>query len=163
MLAQQLNVEVISNNLANMNTSGFKRQRAEFQDLLYQNIKRVGAASSDTGTIDPSGVQIGVGVKTGSVFRVTGQGDLNPTENRYDLAVQGRGYFRIQLPSGQDAYTRAGTFSLSPNGQLVTADGYTVSPGINIPQDALDVSINTQGEVQVVTAGQVAPQIVGQL
>ncbi len=163
MLAQQLNVEVISNNLANMNTSGFKRQRAEFQDLLYQNIKRVGAASSDTGTVDPSGVQIGVGVKTGSVFRVTGQGDLNPTENRYDLAIQGRGYFRIQLPSGEDGYTRAGTFSLSPDGQLVTADGYVVSPGINIPQDAIDVAINSQGEVQVVTEGQVTPQTVGQI
>ena len=163
MLAQQLNVEVISNNLANMNTSGFKRQRAEFQDLLYQNIKRVGASSSDTGTVDPSGVQIGVGVKTGSVFRVTAQGDLKPTENRYDVAIQGRGYFRVQLPSGEDAYTRAGTFSLSPDGQLVTEDGYTVSPGINIPQDAVDVSINTQGEVQVTTAGQVAPQTVGQL
>ena len=163
MLAQQLNVEVISNNLANMNTSGFKRQRAEFQDLLYQNIKRVGAASSDTGTVDPNGVQIGVGVKAGSVFRVTGQGDLKPTENRYDLAVQGRGYFRIQLPSGEDGYTRAGTFSLSPDGQLVTANGYTVSPGINIPQDATGVSINTQGEVQVTTAGQTTAQTVGQL
>ncbi len=163
MLAQQLNVEVISNNLANMNTTGFKRQRAEFQDLLYQNVKRVGAASSDTGTVDPSGVQIGVGVKAGSTFRVVAQGDLNPTDNRYDLAVQGRGFFRIQLPSGVDGYTRAGTFSLSPVGQLVTADGYIVSPGINIPQDAVDVSINTQGEVQVVTQGQVTPQIVGQL
>ena len=125
MLAQQLNVEVISNNLANMNTSGFKRQRAEFQDLLYQNIERIGASSSDAGTVVPTGVQIGVGVKAGTVYRVTGQGDLLPTENAYDLAIQGRGYFRVQMPSGDDAYTRAGNFALSPTGQLVT--GQTVT------------------------------------
>ena len=163
MLAQQLNVEVTSNNLANMNTSGFKRQRAEFQDLLYQNIERIGAASSDAGTVVPTGVQIGVGVKAGTVYRITGQGNLTPTENAYDLAVQGRGYFRVQLPSGEDAYTRAGNFSLSPDGQMVTPDGYVLSPGINIPQDAIDVSINAQGEVQVVIDGSVQPQVVGQV
>ncbi len=163
MLAQQLNVEVISNNLANMNTSGFKRQRAEFQDLLYQNIERIGAASSATGTIDPSGVQIGVGVKAGAVYRVTSQGDLKPTENAYDLAVQGRGYFRIQLPSGETGYTRAGSFAISPNGQIVTGDGYVVSPGITVPQDAIDVTIDKQGQVQVTTDGQVQPQVVGQI
>ena len=163
MLAQQLNVEVISNNLANMNTSGFKRQRAEFQDLLYQNIERIGAASSDTGTVVPTGVQIGVGVKAGTVYRVTSQGDLTPTDNDYDLAIEGKGYFTIQLPSGEDAYTRAGNFALSPDGQLVTSDGYVLSPGINIPQDAIDVSINSTGEVQVVTDGSVDPQVVGQI
>ena len=163
MLAQQLNVEVISNNLANMNTSGFKRQRAEFQDLLYQNIERIGASSSDTGTVVPTGVQIGVGVKAGTVYRVTSQGDLTPTDNDYDLAIEGKGYFTIQLPSGEDAYTRAGNFALSPDGQLVTSDGYVLSPGINIPQDAIDVSINSTGEVQVVTDGSVDPQVVGQL
>jgi flagellar basal-body rod protein FlgG len=163
MLAQQLNVEVISNNLANMNTSGFKRQRAEFQDLLYQNVERVGATSSDAGTVVPNGVQIGVGVKTGTVYRVTGQGDLQNTENMLDLAIQGKGYFKIELPSGEDAYTRAGTFSTSPDGQLVTPDGYVVAPGINIPQDAIDVAINQQGEVSVSLDGQVGPAVVGQL
>lgn len=163
MLAQQLNVEVISNNLANMNTTGYKRQRAEFQDLLYQNIERVGAASSDAGTVVPSGIQIGVGVKTGSVYRITDQGNLQSTENSYDLAVQGRGYFRITLPSGQEGYTRAGAFSLSPEGQLVTADGFTVAPGITIPQEATDVIINPQGSVQVMLPGQTGPQTVGQL
>jgi len=163
MLAQQLNVEVISNNLANMNTSGFKRQRAEFQDLLYQNIERIGASSSDTGTVVPTGVQIGVGVKAGTVYRVTSQGDLTPTDNDYDLAIEGKGFFTIQLPSGEDAYTRAGNFALSPDGQLVTSDGYVLSPGINIPQDAIDVSINSTGEVQVVTDGSVDPQVVGQI
>ncbi len=163
MLAQQLNVEVISNNLANMNTTGYKRQRAEFQDLLYQNLEQVGAATSDAGTIAPNGVQIGVGVKAGSVYRITSQGEVTSTENEFDLAIQGRGFFRIQLPNGGDAYTRAGAFSLSPDGQMVTADGYVVAPGINIPQDAIDVFINDVGEVQVRVDGAVAPQVVGQL
>jgi flagellar basal-body rod protein FlgG len=107
MLAQQLNVEVISNNIANMNTTGFKRQRAEFQDLLYQDERQVGSTSSDTGTIVPSGVQLGLGVRTAAVYRMTRQGNLISTENTLDLAVQGKGYFQITLPSGETAYTRA--------------------------------------------------------
>ena len=149
MLAQQLNVEVISNNIANLSTSGFKRQRAEFQDLLYQNLRRIGATSSDTGTIVPSGIQIGVGVKTASVYRITEQGNLLATENTLDVALDGKGYFQITLPSGQIAYTRAGTFQLSPTGDLVTADGFLLEPTINIPQDATDISINASGEVLV--------------
>jgi flagellar basal-body rod protein FlgG len=163
MLAQQLNVEVISNNIANMNTTGHKRQRAEFQDLLYQNLKRMGAQSSDSGNIIPSGIQIGVGVKTGSVYRITEQGNLSSTENTYDLAIQGRGYFRVQMPSGEDAYTRAGSFQINQQGQLVTPDGYVVQPGITVPQNAVSVSINSSGQVQAKVAGQVAPQVVGQL
>jgi len=163
MLAQQLNVEVISNNLANMNTHGFKRQRVEFQDLLYQNLERIGAASSDAGTVVPSGIQVGVGVRTGSVYRITEQGNLVSTGNTYDLAVNGEGYFRIELPDGTDAYTRAGTFQLSPDGQIVNAEGYVVAPGITVPPEAIDVSINPQGEVQVKLSGQIAPQTVGQL
>lgn len=163
MLAQQLNVEVISNNIANMNTTGFKRQRAEFQDLLYQNLRRIGADSSNAGTVVPSGVQIGTGVRAGSVYRITEQGNLASTENTYDLAIQGRGFFRIQLPSGDEAYTRAGSFSLSAEGQIVTGDGYVVSPGIAIPAEATDVFINTQGEVQAKLQGQVELQTVGQL
>lgn len=163
MLAQQLNVEVISNNIANMNTTGFKRQRAEFQDLLYQNLSRIGATSSDAGTVVPSGIQVGVGVKTGSVYRITEQGNLIATQNPYDLAINGSGYFRIQLPTGEDAYTRSGSFQLSPEGQIVTQDGYVVAPGITIPPNAIDVSINAQGEVQVKLAGQIQPQSVGKL
>lgn len=163
MLAQQLNVEVISNNIANMNTTGFKRQRAEFQDLLYQNISRVGATSSDTGTILPSGIQIGVGVKAGGVYRITEQGSVVGTENPYDLAINGRGFFRVQLPDNSDAYTRAGSFQISAEGLIVTPEGYTVSPGITVPPDATDVSINEQGQVQVTLAGEVEPQDVGQL
>lgn len=163
MLAQQLNVEVISNNLANMNTTGFKRMRAEFQDLLYQNVTRLGTNSSNAGTVIPNGVQVGVGVKAGSVYRISGQGNLTQTENPYDMAIQGKGYFQIQLPSGETAYTRAGAFSIGPDGNLVTSDGYTVAPGIAIPNDAIDVSINKQGEVQAVIQGRVQPTVVGQL
>jgi len=163
MSAQQLNVEVISNNIANMNTVGYKRQRAEFQDLLYQNIERMGAQSSSQGTVVPTGIQIGAGVKAGAVYRVTEQGSPTATGGLYDIAVQGRGYFQILLPSGETAYTRAGNFALNGEGQLVTDDGYAVQPNITIPQDAVDVSISKTGQVQVITAGQTEPQIVGQL
>jgi flagellar basal-body rod protein FlgG len=163
MQAQQLNVEVIANNIANMNTTGFKRQRAEFQDLLYQNVERMGVQSSDAGTIVPTGVQVGVGVKAGSVYRVTEQGSVTQTQNLYDVAVQGEGYFIIQLPDGRDAYTRAGNFSLSADGQLVTKDGFTVAPGVSVPQDAVGVSINRQGVVQAIMADGSAPQEVGAL
>ncbi len=163
MLAQQTNVDVIANNIANMNTTGFKRQRPEFQDLLYQNLRRVGSASSDAGSIVPSGVQIGVGVKTASVYRITEQGNLIHTGNTLDLAIQGNGFFEIQLPNGDTAYTRAGTFQLSPSGQIVNPDGFVVNPGITVPAGATDISINPNGEVQAKLDGQVAPQIVGQL
>ena len=163
MMAQQLNVEVISNNIANMSTSGFKRQRAEFQDLLYQNLRRVGTNSSDAGTIVPAGVQIGMGVKVASVNRIMTQGNLDNTENKLDLAIQGRGYFRVELPSGEDAYTRAGSFQISPDGQLVTADGYTLAPGINIPPEATDITISRDGQVQVTLPGETASQVVGQI
>ena len=162
MLAQQLNVEVISNNIANLQTTGFKRQRAEFQDLLYQNLRRIGATSSDEGTIVPTGVQIGTGVKSGSVYRITEQGNLISTGNNLDLAIEGRGYFRVTLPGGEEAFTRAGAFSISPAGEIVTQDGFTVAPGLTIPEDAEDVSINSTGEVLVKIAGQVDSHNVGQ-
>ncbi|MFZ1988346.1 MAG: flagellar basal-body rod protein FlgG [Alphaproteobacteria bacterium] len=163
MLAQELNVEVISNNIANMNTTGYKRQRAEFQDLLYQNLERAGAASSDAGTVVTNGIQIGLGVRAGSVYRIMQQGNLQQTENPYDLAVQGRGFFKIQMPDGSDAYTRAGSFQLSPTGQIVTPQGYTVSPGITVPQDATSVSISPTGQVQALLPGQNNAQTLGQL
>ena len=163
MAAQQLNVEVISNNIANMNTVGFKRQRAEFQDLLYQNVERMGAQSSSQGTVVPTGIQIGAGVKAGSVYRITEQGSPNETGGRYDVAIDGRGYFQILLPSGETAFTRAGNFALNGEGQLVTDDGYAVQPNISIPQDAVDVTISKSGQVQVITAGTTEPSIVGQL
>lgn len=163
MLAQQTNVEVIANNLANMNTTAYKMQRAEFQDLLYQNAERPGAASADTGAVLPAGIQIGVGVRTAATYRITNQGNLASTGNPYDLAINGKGYFHITMPDGTDAYTRSGAFSLSPEGQLVTDKGYVVAPGIAIPQDAISVTVNAQGQVQALTAGQTTPQTVGQL
>ncbi len=133
MQAQQTNVEVISNNMANMTTTGFKRRRAEFQDLIYQNLRRVGANSSDSGTIVPSGAQVGLGVKTAAIYRINEQGNLQQTSNTLDLAIQGNGYFQVALPTGETAYTRDGTFALAADGTIVNADGYTVQPGLQIP------------------------------
>ena len=133
MQAMQTNVEVISNNIANMSTTAYNRRLPEFTDLLYQNQQRVGAFSSDNNTITPSGIQLGLGVKTTSVYRVTEQGPVQLTNNTLDMAVQGKGYFQVLLPSGQTGYTRDGSFQLSPQGQIVTAEGYQVQPGINVP------------------------------
>ncbi|MDP1629932.1 MAG: flagellar basal-body rod protein FlgG [Caulobacter sp.] len=163
MAAQQLNVEVISNNIANMNTVGFKRQRAEFQDLLYQSIERAGAQSSSQGTVVPTGIQIGGGVKAGSVYRITGQGSMTNTTNPLDVAINGRGYLQVLMPSGETAYTRAGNLSLNDQGQLVTEDGYQVQPAVTIPQDAIDVTISKSGQIQITKAGAPAPEIAGQL
>ena len=163
MIAQQMNVETISNNIANATTTGFKKQRAEFQDLLYQNFRRIGSTSSDAGTIVPTGVQVGAGVRVAAVARVLEQGNLTVTDNKLDVAINGSGYFQIQLPSGDTAYTRAGNFKLSPEGIIVTADGYPVQPNITIPAEAVDVAINPSGEVLVKLDGQVQTQNVGQL
>ena len=163
MQAQQTNVEVISNNIANMTTTGYKRQRAEFQDLIYQNLRRVGSNSSDTGTIVPSGAQVGLGVKTAAIYAINEQGNLQQTSNTLDMAIQGNGYFQVTLPSGQTAYSRDGTFSMGPDGTIVTADGYTVQPGLQIPTAATSVTVNTSGQVQVTLSGQTAPQTIGQL
>jgi flagellar basal-body rod protein FlgG len=163
MMAQQLNVEVISNNIANMTTTGYKRRRAEFQDLLYQSQRRTGAQSSEQGTVVPAGVQLGLGVKTAAVYRVNDQGDFVNTENSLDLAVQGGGFFIVEMPDGGFAYTRSGSFQLSPDGVLVTPDGYTVNPGITIPQDAVEVSINQEGLVTAKIAGQTEETELGQI
>lgn len=163
LLAQTLNIDVLSNNIANLSTTGYKRERAEFQDLLYENQQRVGTNSSDTGTIVPTGIQIGLGVAPGAVYRIHQQGSVLQTESPLDVAIQGKGFFSVELPSGDLAYTRAGSFQLNGDGEIVTADGYVVSPGITIPQDAVDVTINKNGEVQVTIQGQQQPQLVGQL
>jgi flagellar basal-body rod protein FlgG len=163
MMAQQLNVEVISNNIANINTTGFKRARAEFQDLMYQSERRQGSLSSDTGTVVPAGVEIGLGVKPAAVNRIHTQGNFTSTGNELDLAVQGRGYFNVTLPGGDTAYTRAGSFKLSPEGTLVTPDGYTVAPGITVPNNTREVVINTSGEVMAYVNNDSQPQKLGQL
>lgn len=163
MLAQQTNVDVISNNIANMNTTAFKRQRAEFQDLLYQQVQRPGSATDGNDSRSPSGIQIGAGVRTGGVYRVAEQGAMTTTSNRYDIAIEGNGYFQIQLPNGETAYTRAGSFQLSDQGELVTTDGFPVQPGITIPPEAVDVVVSRTGTVQVKLDGQTEMQDVGQL
>jgi flagellar basal-body rod protein FlgG len=163
MLAQQRNVEVISNNLANMNTTAYQRRRTEFHDLIYQDLRRVGSTSSDNGNVVPTGVQVGLGVKLAAVYRIHEQGNLTATDNSFDMAVQGKGFFQVQLPTGETAYTRDGTFQLNQNGQMVTHDGYPLQPGINVPSNAVDVTINNAGEVLAQIEGQVALQNVGQI
>jgi flagellar basal-body rod protein FlgG len=163
MAAQQMNVEVISNNIANMNTVAFKKQRAEFQDLLYQTFEAAGTQSSDQGTIVPTGVQVGAGVKAGAVYRVQTQGSMTRTDNPYDLAIDGRGYFQVQMPSGEIGYTRAGNFSINDQGQMVTQDGYLLEPAITIPADAVQVTVSKTGQVQALQAGQTIPAVVGQI
>ncbi len=162
MFAQQMNVEVISNNIANATTTGYKRRRAEFADLLYQDMRRVGTQSSDSGTIVPAGVQVGVGVKPVAIYRIHEQGNLQITDNPLDVAIKGRGFFQVDLPDGTTAYTRDGSFKLSPDGEIVTQDGYTVQPGITVPLDALDVTINASGQVEATLAGNPTPQLLGQ-
>ncbi|MEZ5826072.1 MAG: flagellar basal-body rod protein FlgG [Geminicoccaceae bacterium] len=162
MMAQQLHVEVISNNVANMTTTGYKRRRPEFQDLLYQSQRRIGSESSDTGTVVPAGVQLGLGVKTAAVYRIHEQGDVLGTENKLDVAIQGDGFFVVDLPNGDIAYTRSGNFQLSPDGTIVNADGYPVSPGLTVPPDTVELVINAEGVVSAKLQGQIAPVEVGQ-
>jgi len=163
MLAQELNVEVISNNIANMRTTGFKRQRVEFQDLLYQNLRRSGTVTSDQGTRVPVGLDVGAGVKVVGTPRIMGQGSVLPTEKELDIAIRGEGFFRVQLPDGRTAYTRAGSFEIDAEGRMVTPEGYVVDPVITIPQDATSITINQLGTVQVTQTGQSAPTDIGQL
>ncbi|WP_375451982.1 flagellar basal-body rod protein FlgG [uncultured Devosia sp.] len=163
MSAQERNVEVISNNIANMRTTGFKRQRAEFQDLLYQQITRSGSQTSDQGTMLPAGVEIGSGVRTVATPRIMSQGGVNPTEKELDVAIRGEGFFMINLPDGRTAYTRDGSFERSDQGTLVNSSGYEVQPGITIPATAKSVSIAPDGTVEAVLGTDGAPTQLGQL
>jgi len=163
MAAQETNVQVISNNIANMRTTGYKRQRAEFQDLLYEHVRRVGSQTSDQGTILPAGVEIGAGVKLVGTPRVMTQGNVSPTGKDFDVAIRGEGFFRIQMPDGRTTYTRDGSFQLDAQGRMVTNQGYIVQPGITVPQNASQITINAQGQVSVMQPGQTNPTILGQL
>ena len=163
MMAQELNVQVISNNIANMRTTGYKRQRAEFQDLLYEHVSRVGTQTSDSGNILPAGIELGSGVKTAGTPRVMSQGNLLPTSKTYDVAIRGEGLFNILLPDGRTAYSRDGSFELDAQGRLVTAQGYVVQPGITIPQNATSVTINQQGQVTASIPGSTAQDVIGQI
>lgn len=160
MHAQETNIDVISNNLANVNTTGFKKGRADFQDLVYQYLVEPGAPTSSS-TQNPSGIQIGLGVKTAAVQKVFTQGDLVNTGNQLDLAIEGDGFFQVQQADGTTAYTRAGAFQLDSQGNLVTSDGLVLDGGIPIPSDALSVSIAQDGTVNARIPGSATPSQVG--
>ena len=160
--AQQTRMSVVSNNLANVNTTGFKKGRAAFEDLLYQTVRQAGAQTSQQ-TQAPTGLNLGTGVRVIDTEKMFQQGNLLQTGNSLDLAVNGRGFFQIQQPDGTLAYTRDGSFKLSSQGQLVTSSGYLLQPGVTIPQGAQSISIGTDGVVTVQLAGQAAPQQVGTL
>lgn len=162
MTAQNLNVDVIANNLANVNTTGFKRGRANFQDLMYQQIKSPGADASAAGTQVPTGIQVGLGVKAAGVENIFLEGSLKPTGNPLDFAIEGRGFFQIQMPNGELAYSRAGSFSLDSQGQIVTADGNVLQPAVNIPSDALSISVGADGTISVLQPGGVS-SVLGQI
>ena len=162
LAAQQLNVDTISHNLANMTTTAFKAERPEFQDLLYQDLTRVGTNATDDGTILPVGVQIGLGVRTAAISRDTGQGTLQNTESPLDVAINGKGYFQVELPDGTLSYTRDGAFKIAEDGTIVNRAGLTVQPAITIPDNAEQISINASGEVSVIIEGQVDAQLLGQ-
>ena len=160
--AQQTRMAVVSNNLANVNTTGFKKSRAVFEDLLYQNVRQVGGATSQD-TQAPSGLSLGTGVRVVATEKTYTQGSLNQTGNALDLAISGRGFFQVLLPDGTLAYTRAGDFQMNNQGQLVTSSGYAVQPGINIPQGAQSITVGNDGVVSVLLAGASAPTQVGQV
>jgi flagellar basal-body rod protein FlgG len=162
MSAQERNVEIISNNIANMRTTGFKKQRAEFQDLLYQSYRRAGSQTSDTGTMVPVGVEVGSGVRTAATARIMSQGGIQPTEKELDLAIRGEGFFIVALPDGRTAYTRDGTLERDANGQIVTVDGYQIEPGITIPANANALSISDDGVVEAFLDNSSTPTEIGQ-
>jgi flagellar basal-body rod protein FlgG len=162
-MAQELNVQVISNNIANMRTTGYKRQRVEFQDLLYEHVSRVGSQTASNGNILPVGIDLGGGVKTVGTPRLMTQGTLAQTGNNLDLAIRGDGFFKVLLPDGTYAFTRDGSFQMDALGRVVTAQGNVVSPGITIPQNATGLTINAQGQVSVTPQGTTTPTILGQL
>jgi flagellar basal-body rod protein FlgG len=163
MSAQERNVEIISNNIANMRTTGFKKQRAEFQDLLYQAYRRAGSQTSDQGTVVPVGVEIGSGVRTAGTPRVMSQGSVVQTEKDLDIAVRGEGSFAVALPDGRTGYTRDGSFERDATGQLVNINGYQIQPGITIPEGANQISISADGIVQAFIGNETTPTQLGQL
>ena len=162
MQAQQMRVEVISNNLANMSTTAYNPRRAEFSDLQYEQIQRAGAVNASDGTVLPAGVQLGLGVRPAAISMDVSQGSLRQTGGDLDLAIDGNGYLEVTLPSGQPAYTRDGALKHNGDGLIVTSDGYPVAPDITIPNDARAISINAEGEVYAYFDGQVAPTQIGQ-
>jgi len=162
MQAQTINIDVISNNLANVSTSGFKKSRAEFQDLLYETLQPPGSSSSQDTEV-PSGVQLGHGTRPSAVLKIFTQGSLENTTNELDLAIEGDGFFQIMLPNGETAYTRAGEFKLDREGRIVTADGFALEPELTIPTDAKSITVGMDGTVSVLQAGDATPSEIGSI
>jgi flagellar basal-body rod protein FlgG len=162
MIAQLLNLDVIANNLANVNTPGFKKSRADFQDLMYQILEEPGTAAGQQGT-SPTGIQVGLGVRPAAVGKVHSQGDFESTSNPLDIAIEGDGFFQVTLPNGDTAYTRSGAFKLDETGAVVTSDGYQLTPTISIPADAVGITVATDGMVSVVQPGSATATQVGQI
>ncbi len=162
MQAQQINVDVIANNLANVSTVGFKKARADFQELLYETIIPAGALSAN-GTEIPTGLQIGAGVRPASTARIFTEGEFKRTDNELDVAIEGDGFFSVTRPNGDTAYTRSGAFKLNSSGQLVTSEGFAISPNINIPTTAVSVTVGSDGTVSVINPGSTASTQVGRL
>mgnify|MGYP000482357169 FL=1 len=160
MQSQALNLDVISNNLANVNTSGFKKSRAEFQDLLYETLLPAGTSSSQDTEI-PAGIQLGHGTRPSTVLKLFSQGNMENTQNELDLAIEGDGFFQITLPNGETAYTRDGAFKLDSDGRIVNSDGFTMEPEIAIPSDAMSISVGLDGTVSVLQAGESTPSEIG--
>src|SRR5687768_1487885 len=162
MEAQQTQLDTISHNLANVSTNGFKRGHVVFEDLIYQNLRQAGAASSEQTQL-PTGLQVGLGVRPVATSRIFSQGNLQQTTNNLDVAIKGNGFFQIQLPDGTTGYTRDGSFQVDSNGQLVTNNGYPVQPGITVPANAQSVTIAADGTVTVALPGQATPAAIGQI
>ncbi len=162
MSAQQMKVDVVANNLANMSTTGYNARRADFADLHYQQIARPGSITAEDGSMLPTGIQLGLGVRPAAVSVVLQQGSLSQTNGDLDVAIEGGGYLEITLPSGASAYTRDGSLQRSADGLIVTSEGYPVAPGITIPNDAASITINADGEVYANFVNQVQPQLLGQ-
>jgi flagellar basal-body rod protein FlgG len=160
--AQQTRMSVISNNLANVNTTGFKRDRASFEDLIYQNVRQVGASSSQDTEL-PSGLNLGTGVRTVATQKLHTQGNLTQTNNSLDFAIEGRGFFQILTPDGSIQYTRDGTFSLDQDGQIVNSNGYPLEPAITVPNDTLSVTVGSDGTVSALVSGNDAPTQIGNI
>jgi flagellar basal-body rod protein FlgG len=162
MEGQQTKLDAISNNLANVGTNGFKRAGVVFEDLMYQNLRAAGSATSEQSQL-PTGLQVGLGVRAAASTRNFAQGSLNNTSNNFDMAINGAGFFQVQLPDGTTGYTRDGSFQVDANGALVTNAGYAVLPGITVPANAQAFAVNAEGQISVTVPGQTTPQVLGQL
>jgi len=162
MSAQQMNVDVIANNLANVNTTGYKRSKIEFQDILYQKLRSAGVESAAGSTV-PVNLEVGYGTKPAATQRNFSMGSLQMTGNPLDIAIEGNGFFQVLMPDGTIAYSRDGAFKMSADGQIVTSDGFFVQPGVTIPADASEISISPDGTVAVLIPGEAEPQEIGQL